>query len=114
MKKEKIYKCKKNKNSMIFPGDPSGLPDEFSNIIVFIDNAYLIRLKNYFFKKNFKYYIKKLKSFGVYVILWTYFERNRRSSFSRSNYLINSVDEFIKIDKKDFESCRINKKGEIR
>jgi len=220
MKKEKVYKDKKDGNNMILPGDPSGLPDEFFNVIVFIDNAYLIRLKNYFFKENFNYsvrsfveflakknnfhikriylydappfqskqsdekenkmkenydrfvsffrkdriivregrtqrikmgngfiyrqkgvdillgidmvgilkefpelrsvillsgdsdfvpVVKKLKSFGVNVILWTYFERNRRSPFSRSNYLISSVDKFTKIEKKDFEACKINK-----
>lgn len=53
--KEKIYKEQRAKNNVILPGDPKGLPDVF----VFIDNAYLIRLKNYFFKEKFNYSLKK-------------------------------------------------------
>lgn len=45
---------------MINPGDPSGSPDDFSNLILFIDNAYLLRLRNHFFKGGLKYSIKKL------------------------------------------------------
>jgi uncharacterized LabA/DUF88 family protein len=220
VEEHKVYKFEKDKKKMIFPGDPSGLPDDFSEIIVFIDNAYLIRLKNYFFEDKFNYSIKnfvnvlsgknaiikkiylydappfqskepdekenkmkkdydkfisffknegivvregrtqrlkvgnsfiyrqkgvdmllgidmvsilkefpklknivllsgdsdfvpvveKLKSFGIKVILWTYFEKNRKSQFSRSNYLIKSADKHIKITKKDFE--RAEKNGE--
>jgi uncharacterized LabA/DUF88 family protein len=217
MVNRKIYKDEESKNNMILPGNPQGLPDDFLNVIVFIDNAYLIRLKNYFFKEKFSYSLKyfieglarknnffvrniylydappfqsmkpnekekkmkedydkfvsffrkegivvregrtqrlkignsfiyhqkgvdmllgidmvgvlkefpklntvvlvsgdsdfvpaveKVKSFDVKVILWTYFERNRKSPFSRSNHLINSVDEFIKLTKEDFEEVK--------
>ncbi len=51
--------------------------------------------------------VKKLKSFGIKVVLWTYFEKNRKNPFSRSNYLIDSVDEFIKLNKEDFVGCKI-------
>ncbi len=53
--------------------------------------------------------VKKLKLFGIKVVLWTYFERNRKSVFSRSNYLINSIDGFVKLTKEDFETCKIDK-----
>ena len=56
--KEKIYKSKVLMKDMIIPGDSSELPDDFFKVVVFIDNAYLIRLKNYFFKKKFKYNLK--------------------------------------------------------
>ena len=36
---KKTYKDKKSKNNMILPGDPKGLPDDFSNAIIFVDNA---------------------------------------------------------------------------
>jgi len=58
MAKEKIYKEENVKNNMIPPGDSSELPDVF----VFIDNAYLLRLKNYFFKNKFNYSLKKFIS----------------------------------------------------
>jgi len=38
MNNKKIYKDKKSQNNMIFPGDPKGLPDDFSNAIIFVDN----------------------------------------------------------------------------
>jgi len=217
MIKEKVYKEKKIEKSVILPGDPFGLPDDFK-VVVFIDNAYLIRLENYFFEDKFSYsvknlveflaeknnffvskiylydappfqskqsnerekkmkenydkfisffkmqgfivregrtqrlrvgdsfiyrqkgvdmllgidmigilkefpklktvillsgdsdfvpVVKKLKSFGIKVVLWTYFEKNRKNPFSRSNYLIDSVDEFIKLNKEDFVGCKI-------
>ena len=52
---EKTYKPGIHREDMIIPGDSSELPDDFFKVVVFIDNAYWIRLKNYFFKKKFKY-----------------------------------------------------------
>lgn len=54
---------------------------------------------------DFVLVIEKLKSIRVKTILLTYFEKNRGSPFSRSNYLIKSSDEFIKITKEDFEEA---------
>jgi len=213
----KFYKPEKDNNRMILPGDPQGLPDGFFNTVVFIDNAYLIRLKKYFFQEKLKYnlnifikklaeknkffvekiflydappyqdeqssfkenemkerydqfvsifkkdgiivregrtqrlrigdsfiykqkgvdmllgidmvsvlkdfphiksvilltgdsdfvpVVEKLNQFNIQVFLLTYFERKRRSSFSRSNYLIKSVSKSIKITKQDFEVAR--------
>ena len=58
VRKGKIYKSEDHKINVIIPGDSLELPDDFFKIIVFIDNAYLIRLKNYFFKRKFKYNLK--------------------------------------------------------
>ncbi|MEK6936025.1 MAG: NYN domain-containing protein [Nanoarchaeota archaeon] len=58
MEKEKVYKSESIRSKVIIPGDSSELPDDFFNVAVFIDNAYLIRLKNYFFKRKFKYSLK--------------------------------------------------------
>jgi uncharacterized LabA/DUF88 family protein len=218
MGKEKIYKENVINNDKIFPGDLSRSPDAFSKTAVFIDNAYLIRLKNYFFKSKIKYSLRvfienilnkssltaekiflydappyqspkpdskeksmkesydefiqrfknegiivregrtqrlkagnsfvykqkgvdmllgidavgvtkelpqikkivlltgdsdfvpvvdKLKSLGIEVILWTYFNRDRRSPFSRSNYLIQSVSIYLKLTKEDFEKAKL-------
>jgi len=57
-KNNKIYKSRDIRNSMINPGDLRGSPDVLE-VIVFIDNAYLLRLRNYFFKKGLRYSIKK-------------------------------------------------------
>jgi uncharacterized LabA/DUF88 family protein len=213
MIKEKIYKERKHEFNVILPGDLKRLPDDFLKVVVFIDNAYLIRLKNYFFKIKFKYslrdfvlkiaesnnlfvekifvydappfqsekptewenkkkedydkfacyfkesgiilregrtqrvkigdkfiykqkgvdmilgidalsikseipnlggvvlltgdsdfvpLVEKLKKQSIKVILWTYYCRDRQSSFSRCNELIYSVDSFIKLTKDNF------------
>lgn len=213
MMDRKDYKRKTLRNDKILPGDPQGLPDDFSKVVVFIDNAYLMRLKKYFFSEGLKYstkkfveniagkshlfiekiflydappfqsngsnfkekkmreiydrfisffekdgivvregrtqrlkvdnsfiyrqkgvdmllgidmvgtlrefpglkkvillsgdsdfvpVVEKLKSFGVEVSLWTYFERDRKSPFSRSNYLLRSATDYIKLNKENF------------
>jgi len=61
---QKIYKLGSAKNKVIIPGDSSELPDDFFKVAVFIDNAYLIRLKNYLFKRKFKYSLKDF-IFGI-------------------------------------------------
>ena len=58
MNNQRIYKPQVFKNKVIIPGDSSELPDDFFRVVVFIDNAYLIRLKNYFFKRKFKYSLR--------------------------------------------------------
>ena len=218
MNNQKIYKPHVFKNKVIIPGDSSELPDDFFRVVVFIDNAYLIRLKNYFFKRKFKYSLRdfvfsvakannlvvekifvydappfqseepnewenkkredydrfanyfkkeeiilregrtqrlrignkfvysqkgvdmllgidavsvknefsdangvvlltgdsdfvplvdKLKKLNILVFLWTYFEKIRGSSFSRSNYLIKSVSRCFKLTKENFEAVEI-------
>ena len=55
MKKQKIYKGEKHKDSVILPGDLERLPDDFFKVVVFVDNAYLMRVKKHFFSKGLKY-----------------------------------------------------------
>ena len=55
----KIYKDKSCLDGKIFPGDPHGLPDDFFSVVVFIDNAYLLRLKKYFFKDGLKFSVRR-------------------------------------------------------
>ena len=217
-KNGKIYKSEIPNKRVIIPGDSSELPDDFFKVVVFIDNAYLIRLKNYFFKKKFKYNLKnfilnlarknnfsiekifiydappfqtenptekenkkkenydkfsalfkkqgiilregrtqrlkignkfiykqkgvdmllgidvvsvlndfpnikgvvlltgdsdfvpvieRLKKQNVKIFLWTYFDRIRKSPFSRSNYLIKSVTKYFKLTREDFLEAEI-------
>lgn len=221
--KRKGYKSGNISKIKIFPGDPNGLPDDFLNVLVFVDNAYLIRLKKHFFSKALKFnmncfveniarnnnlfvekiflydappfqsesptrkeksmkeiydefvnrfrkedivvregrtqrlridgffiyrqkgvdmlfgidavgilreyfeikevvfltgdsdfvpVVEKLESFGIKVFLWTYFDRNRNSPFSRSNHLIKSVFKYVKLTKEDFESAKLEEAGE--
>lgn len=59
MSDRNIYKVDETEKSMIIPGDPKGSPDDFfSDAIIFVDNSYLLRLKNYLFKEGLKYSIK--------------------------------------------------------
>jgi len=218
MKNRKIYKFEIPEKKVINPGDSSELPDDFIKIVVFIDNAYLIRIKNYFFKGKFKYdlkefvlniakkndflvqtifiydappfqtenpskeenikkenydkfsfifkkqgiilregrtqrlkvgdkfiykqkgvdmllgidavsvkndfpdthgivlltgdsdfvpLVKRLKNLKMPVFLWTYFDRVRKSVFSKSNHLIQSVENYYKLTKDDFLESEI-------
>ena len=43
----------------------------------------------------------------IEVILYTYFDRKRKSKFSLSNELIDCCSEFVKLTKEDFENCKI-------
>jgi len=221
MTKTKIYKGDNLNKNMIIPGDPSGSPDDFISVVVFIDNAYLLRLKNYLFASGLKYSIKnfvlivakrnhcnvkkiflydappfqspfpseeekkrkvfydrvvtylkadsievregrtqrlragkefifkqkgvdmllgidmvsikedfsdikqvvllsgdsdfvpvvgKLKKQGINVALWTYFERKRKSPFSKSNELIKATNGYIKINIQDFQEAKLDVK----
>ena len=45
----------------------------------------------------------------IEVILYTYFDRTRKSRFSLSNELINCCSKYVKLVKEDFTSCPLNK-----
>ena len=47
--------------------------------------------------------IKNLNSLGIKTILFTYFDRKRKSNFSTSNELIQTVSKYISITEKDFK-----------
>jgi uncharacterized LabA/DUF88 family protein len=51
--------------------------------------------------------IKRLRKLGIKVILYTYFDRDRRSIFSTSTQLLHSVDKYVKLTKLDFEDCQL-------
>jgi uncharacterized LabA/DUF88 family protein len=53
--------------------------------------------------------VKKLKQMGIEVILYTYYSKNRESSFSRSNELLKSVSRYVQISKSDFDNSPIIK-----
>ena len=49
--------------------------------------------------------INRLKKLGIDIILYTYFERNRKSKFSTSNKLLKTVTRYVKLKKEDFQEC---------
>lgn len=55
--------------------------------------------------------VEKLKTFGISIILFTYFSKNRKSSFSRSNELLKSVSRYVRISKEDFDNAALEKRG---
>ena len=57
--------------------------------------------------------IKNLEENNVATILYTYYEKNRKGIFSRSNHLIKSVHKYKIITKEDLAKCLI-KKEEIK
>ncbi len=55
--------------------------------------------------------IRDIKNRGkIEVILYTYFDRKRRSKFSLSNELIDCCSNYFKLTKEDFTSCPIKRK----
>ena len=54
--------------------------------------------------------IKNLKDQDVKTILYTYYEKKRDSSFSRSNDLIKSVHKYVLLKKEDFLSVLLDNK----
>ncbi len=55
--------------------------------------------------------IKDIKNrHKIEVILYTYFDRKRKSKFSLSNELINCCSNYFKLTKEDFTSCPIKKR----
>jgi uncharacterized LabA/DUF88 family protein len=53
--------------------------------------------------------IQELESQNIKTILYTYYEKKRDSSFSRSNHLIKSVYKYVLLNKEDFENCPLEK-----
>jgi len=49
------------------------------------------------------------KRSNIKVILYTYFDRKRKSKFSLSNELISCCSKYVKLTKEDFISCPLNK-----
>ena len=55
--------------------------------------------------------IKNLDDLGIKTILYIYFDRERDSSFSTSNELIQTVSKYVSITKKDFEDSLKDENG---
>lgn len=53
--------------------------------------------------------VKKIKQLGIKVMLYTYYSKNRESSFSRSNELLKSVSEYKELKKEDFKRSPMKK-----
>lgn len=47
--------------------------------------------------------IKRMKEKGIIIILYTYFDRVRKSIFSTSNHLLGIASKWIKLNEEDFE-----------
>ncbi len=105
----KFYKLEKDEDSMILPGDPQGLPDGFSKTIVFIDNAYLIRLKKYFFQEKLKYNLKlfieqlaaKNKFFVEKIFLYDSPPYQDEQSSFKENEMKEKYDQFVAVFRKE-------------
>lgn len=53
--------------------------------------------------------VESLKEFGVMIILYTYYEKERTTNFSTSNELIKSVYKYVLLTKEDFYNAPLNK-----
>lgn len=51
--------------------------------------------------------VEKLDEIGINVILYTYYLKNRNSSFSRSNELLKTVSAYVPLTKQDFENAKL-------
>ena len=56
--------------------------------------------------------IKNLEEKGIKTILYTYYEKKRDTNFSRSNYLIKSVNKYRILSKEDLLAAKISSKSE--
>jgi uncharacterized LabA/DUF88 family protein len=54
--------------------------------------------------------IEKLKSKGIQVILYSYYEKTRDTDFSRSYHLISCCSNYIKLKIEDFKEAQFDKK----
>ena len=54
--------------------------------------------------------IKNLEEKNIKTILYTYYEKKRNTSFSRSNYLIKSVYKYVLLKKEHFDNAPLNNK----
>ena len=55
--------------------------------------------------------VSELKKRDIKIILYTYYEKNRKSLFSTSNELIKSVSKYVLLTKQDFDNSPLNKEA---
>ncbi|MDD5192470.1 MAG: NYN domain-containing protein [Candidatus Nanoarchaeia archaeon] len=53
--------------------------------------------------------VKKLKELNIETILYTYYSKKRKSSFSRSNELLKAVSRYVQLTKEDFDKSKLIK-----
>lgn len=53
--------------------------------------------------------VERLKKFNIKIILYTYYDKNRKSKFSTSNELIKAVHKYVLLNKEDFENASLKK-----
>lgn len=53
--------------------------------------------------------IERMKQKGYEIIIYTYFDRKRRSRFSTSNQLLKIASKWVKLTKQDFDNAPLNK-----
>lgn len=58
--------------------------------------------------------VEKIKKIGIDIVLYTFYSKNRKSSFSRSNHLLKVVSRYIRLKKEDFENSVLEKSGDIK
>lgn len=58
--------------------------------------------------------VNKLKQLKIEVVLYTYYSKNRESSFSRSNELLKNVSKYVQITKEDFINSPLIKDNRIK
>src|SRR3989338_10163563 len=59
--------------------------------------------------------IERMKSKGIKIILYTYFDRSRKSRFSTSNELLNVASRWVKFDENYFEdSIKRTNQNEVK
>ncbi len=56
--------------------------------------------------------IEALEEFNIKVILYTYYEKNRNTNFSRSNQLIKAVYKYILLTEEDLKNAPLEKNEE--
>ena len=115
-----ISTISKNKNLTIREGRCQRLKinNKFEYIQKGVDSLVVIDLMNVYqdypeIKKviliasdsDFVPVIEDLGKKGIKTILYTYYEKKRRSKFSTSNELIKSVHKYVLLSKEDFISC---------
>ena len=58
--------------------------------------------------------IERMKQKGIEIILYTYFDRIRKSRFSTSNHLLNVCTRWVKLNESYFEDSETHAKKEAK
>lgn len=99
------FECRQKGVDILLAMDLMSIPLKFSEIkkIILIASD-----------SDFIPVINNLEEQGIKAILYTYYEKQRNTNFSRSNHLIKSVYKYVLLSKDDFLNAVFNKKGETK